>query len=305
MSKKTKASVLNMIERERHRVAATVTQEQDWEQPEPNNGLARMFVIMLLIHVFVIGGIIIYDFVGGDSTPKATQASGSVSPARATSTSTAASLPASVPVASQPPLAAPRSAIDTTPKQTQTPPAAPPVPKATPYVAAGTPATHSPVVVAKATITSPNLPSDNPAVTRPAPAISTTTELPAPEKPKPAVNKPKPVVADSPPSATFQPKPVATPSVARKGLESDTKPALAAKKKDKDSTPDAPPSKKEKAAKPLASHAAIKHIVAKGDTFYGLAHRYKISEEAIMKANGIKSSNSLVLGKTITIPASK
>ena len=301
MSKKTKASVLNMIERERHRVAATVTQEQDWEQPEPNNGLARMFVIMLLIHVFVIGGIIIYDFVGGDSTPKATQASGSISPARASSTSTAASLPASVPVASQPPLAAPRSAIDTTPKQT--PPPTPPVPKATPYVAAGSPAIHSPVVVAKATVTSPNLPSDNPPVAKPAPAISTTTELPAPEKPKPAVSKPKPVVADSPPAATFQPKPVATPSAARKALESDAKPPVVAKKKDKDSTADSPPSKK--AAKTSASHAAIKHIVAKGDTFYGLAHRYKISEEAIMKANGIKNANSLVLGKTITIPAGK
>lgn len=66
MSKKPKLIIDNLMDGKarRHYVAATVTQEGEWNQHEPNNGLARMFVIMLLLHVFIIGGIILYDFIG-------------------------------------------------------------------------------------------------------------------------------------------------------------------------------------------------------------------------------------------------
>lgn len=74
----------------RHHVTATVTEEGQWDQPEANNGLARMFVIMLLLHIVVIGAIVLYDFVGEDEAPQpspavAARQAGPASPARANS----------------------------------------------------------------------------------------------------------------------------------------------------------------------------------------------------------------------------
>lgn len=71
MSKKKKDRLqlnLKAGERYRHRVAM-VNEEGGWNQHEPNAGMARMFVIMLLIHVVVIGGIIIYDYFSGNTRP--------------------------------------------------------------------------------------------------------------------------------------------------------------------------------------------------------------------------------------------
>ncbi|MFN0080357.1 MAG: LysM peptidoglycan-binding domain-containing protein [Prosthecobacter sp.] len=70
---KEKKLLLNLMsgERQRHRVAL-VTEEGEWNQHEPNSGMARMFVVMLLIHVVLIGGIIIYDFMGDEEAPQQT-----------------------------------------------------------------------------------------------------------------------------------------------------------------------------------------------------------------------------------------
>jgi len=70
---KDKKLLLNLIngERHRHRVAL-VTEEGEWNQHEPNSGMARMFVIMLLVHVALISGIILYDFRGDEETPQQT-----------------------------------------------------------------------------------------------------------------------------------------------------------------------------------------------------------------------------------------
>lgn len=56
-------------DRQRHRVSL-VTEEGEWNQHEPNSGTARMFVIMLLLHVVVIIGVIVFDFMGEDKTPQ-------------------------------------------------------------------------------------------------------------------------------------------------------------------------------------------------------------------------------------------
>ena len=70
---KEKKLLLNLMsgERQRHRVAL-VTEEGEWNQHEPNSGMARMFVVMLLIHVVLISGIIFYDYMGDDETPQQT-----------------------------------------------------------------------------------------------------------------------------------------------------------------------------------------------------------------------------------------
>jgi LysM repeat protein len=63
---------------------ALVTEEGEWNQHEPNSGMARMFVIMLIVHVALISGIILYDFMGDEETPQQTVTQA----ARAMSTST-------------------------------------------------------------------------------------------------------------------------------------------------------------------------------------------------------------------------
>ncbi|MDB6073630.1 MAG: hypothetical protein JWO89_1270 [Verrucomicrobiaceae bacterium] len=336
MSKKNKGTVLNMIERERHRVAASITREQDWEQPEPNSGLARMFVIMLLIHVFVIGGIIIYDFVGGDSTTKSTQASATVASTRASSSSTAAHVStASLPTVASSNAGTPSDAVAPAPETPKTPALSVSetasnslMPKAVPYtgplsltqenpsdssMAAMAGSKPSPLAVAKANTFDPIAFKPDPAdhATSDSRATPTRTSEPAkeksqPEKAKISPDKPKaqaekPRVADKPPSGD-KPHPVATPSAMRKSLEGDSKPPAftTAKKKNKDES--APPSTKKTAPKTGSSR---KYTIVKGDTVYSLARRYKVSEESIMKANNIKKAGSLGLGKSITIPAAK
>jgi LysM repeat protein len=70
---KDKKLLLNLIDGERHRHrVALVTEEGEWNQHEPNSGMARMFVVMLLVHVVLIGGIIIYDFMGDEEKPQQT-----------------------------------------------------------------------------------------------------------------------------------------------------------------------------------------------------------------------------------------
>ncbi len=70
---KEKKLLLHLLDGERHRHrVALVTEEGEWNQHEPNSGMARMFVVMLLVHVILIGGIIIYDFMGDEETPQQT-----------------------------------------------------------------------------------------------------------------------------------------------------------------------------------------------------------------------------------------
>lgn len=85
MKKKTNRLMINLaeIEKYKHNVAM-VNQEAEWNQHEPNSGMARMFFVMLLIHIVVIGGIIVYDWINGEEVPAPAVVSG-------TSASTASS----------------------------------------------------------------------------------------------------------------------------------------------------------------------------------------------------------------------
>ena len=63
MSKKPSRHLIEkLLDQEKHRLhVALATEEGEWNQHEPNSGMARMFVVMLLLHVILIGGIVIYD----------------------------------------------------------------------------------------------------------------------------------------------------------------------------------------------------------------------------------------------------
>ena len=71
--KKNDRLLLNLLEGEKHKHrVAMVNEEAVWNQHEPNSNMARMFVVMLLIHVVIIGGIIIYDWINGEESPATT-----------------------------------------------------------------------------------------------------------------------------------------------------------------------------------------------------------------------------------------
>lgn len=302
MSRQTKSVLMRSNERERLRVAATVTQEREWPQNEPNQGLARMFVVMLLIHVVVIGGVIIYDFVGEPEDAKPVASNSTATP----KTAAPAPTPAPKPVASEP-----RTPVQTVPTLTAqapavtTPPAAipvnaDPVPAAVPLAAPGALLPQSLLASGSTTVVDLPVASE----VKPVPAAPMTPALtpvhePAPEskpKPKPEVAKavePKPKVEKAV-ALGAAPKPVMTPSAARSALAKDVKkstPVVAQKKAD----PIKPaPTKK--------TSTPSRHTVSKGDTIYGIARRYKVSEKALMQANGISNPNALRLGKALVIP---
>ena len=325
--KKKQDKVLSTSERKRLHVAAMVTNEKEWPQSEPNQGLARMFVIMLLVHVVVIGGVIIYDFVSEPEAQGVVTTAAKKTAATTTTTSTAAATTAPLPVVrdvpapSPAPVPAAHPVTTTTPAPaTTTPPAASPE-SLLPSQFAETPV-KAPAEEQKHMISSPIptpapraeiVQSEPPAPVEKSDTAKFTTETT--EKPTNSVRRTIAQNRTEVPRASLisptTPSPVATPSAARKSLESDehrssttsstsnSKPATTtAKKRQVEDSP--PPAKK--VSKPVATPSAH-HKVAKGETIYAIARRYKISEDALMRANSIKNANGLQIGKTLTIPA--
>ncbi len=362
---KTKSKLLQnllMAEKTRHKMVATVTSEGEWNQHEPNSGMARVFVLILLAHFIGIGWMVFSDF-GSDAmdTPPA--------PAAA---AMAAKKSESPPPAAPPAPAAPAATAGSEPLETYqvlsgdsvpsivarlrvdrdefiklnkldqdvqlTPGAqlkvpankveAPPVvSSAQPMPAAGAnPPPAAPAVSAKvaaaggqaATVTakstvvdlppassapmSLSLPDDPPAAT------TTTTDLPAvgslgsdpsPGSGSAAAAKTEKTEAAKPkaaPIAPSQPHPVPKPSeMAKRPVTKADQPPLAAKKADKSSLP---PS----VAKAAGTAKGGSHVMAKGETLYGLARKYKVSVDAIIKANSIKDPAKLRDGTKLVIP---
>jgi LysM repeat protein len=60
-------------------ISMTITDEGAFNQHEPNVGMARLFVVMVMIHVVVIGGIIVYDYL---NSPVAAPRPARVQPAK-------------------------------------------------------------------------------------------------------------------------------------------------------------------------------------------------------------------------------
>lgn len=299
MSRQTKSVLMRSNERERLRVAATVTQEREWPQNEPNQGLARMFVVMLLIHVVVIGGVIIYDFVGEPedakpvaSSPKTaapapTPAPKSVASEPRTPVQPVPALTAEVPAVANPPAAVP--------VMTDTVPAAVPVTASAALLPQNLLTSGSTTVVdlpvaaevksEPTTAATPMTPALTP-VHEPAPAAKPKVEAVKTEAPKPKVEKAVALGA--------APKPVMTPSAARSALEKGSKKSSTTVAQKKAEPIKSAPTKK--------TTASSRHTVSKGETIYGIARRYKVSEKALMQANSITNPNALRLGKALVIP---
>jgi len=311
MSKRRKDKLLlNLKEGERykHRVAM-VNEEGGWNQHEPNAGMARMFVIMLLIHVLVIGGIIIYDFVNGEPTPAAT------------ATQTAAAMPTSA----LPPSAVNAAALD----------------KAMPIEDYSTYEWRSgdslPVVAEKLGVSEEVLIRLN--MLDKGVQIDQNTILRYPRRPvvkalalgvagangeaaKPAE------VADAPPSAPAPETILLTPPGEEIALEptllarlspappiepgqvvDQSPPAVKAPEKPRDVPKAVPVSREMLAAKapnkkvvdaPQPSRS--RHMVKPGETLYGIANKHGISMAALQKANNIAKPELLRSGMELVIP---
>ena len=299
MSRQTKSVLMRSNERERLRVAATVTQEREWPQNEPNQGLARMFVVMLFIHVVVIGGVIIYDFVGQPEDAKPVATSSKSAPKSAAPAPT----PAPKTVASEP-----KSPVQEVPTLTATLPITDVVPAAVPVQispAGGVVSTAPSAVLPQSLLTTGSttvvdLPVAAPAVVEEAKPMTAPlapkAEVAAPEKSKPSPAKAEPAKVEKAVALGSTPKPVMTPSDARKSLEKE------AKRTSPTSTVVQKKTTPSKAAPTKKVATPSRHTVTKGDTIYGIARRYKVSEKALMQANGIKNANALRLGRALSIP---
>jgi LysM repeat protein len=292
--------------------------------------MARMFVIMLIVHVALISGIILYDFMGDEETPQQTVTQA----ARAMSTTTG--LPQAAPevVNAQAQAAADTQEFDNyemrsgdslksiaakfgtteeditklnlidkglqigpgtmlrVPKQA--------VPSAIPI----DPKTLKPMV-AKEDVPKAVPVQDQPPVTK-VPS-ETVAPLPPPSNPRvvsllkenaPTTSKPKEEpkpVAKAEPKPLVKPNPVPPPSQMLKKIAD--KPPATKKAEPAKKTTDTPPKTVVKAT------PARSHTLQSGETLYRLASKFGVSVAAIQKANNIKNPNAMREGMKLVIPA--
>ena len=339
MSKKKGPSLLSMIERERHRVAATIThQDPEWSQPQPNRSVAKMFVIMLAVHILVIAGLIIYDFATGGQKKAVTPSVAATAPLNTGSTST-------------PPVQAPHSNVAAVDPRSETPAvrtapveplpqppavassATPPLPVvSTPLVANVKPASAPAVTPVKSGMPSLTPDSTTRVALPPAaeskvdgklglamngspttlaqPQLKDATATAAVPSSKPAAGAYQPPSPKAPDVAAA-PKPENKAPATRPEAKSDTK-------KDKNIA-SAPPAKSSNSSatksstsnkSPTIAPAKVKkdtgvtrHTVRRGDTLGSIARRYGVTKEAIARANKIRNPDQVMLDSRLIIPS--
>lgn len=102
------ASRLNIASWRKLHVATMTADEEAWPQREPSGNLGRIFVLLLLLHVFIIGAVVLYNIITPKSSAIAKTEPTPVAPDKAKSTLTAKNLtePRSTSTAGSAPLAA-------------------------------------------------------------------------------------------------------------------------------------------------------------------------------------------------------
>ena len=332
--KKKKGSDLidNLLggERRRHQVAM-ITEEGEWNQHESNSSMARVFVVMLLVHVVLIGSIIVYDFIGADETQPA--------PAPAV---------ASRPTADQHELATPAPDTSSPPNA----PASPDLPVGGQYeVKSGD---SLPLIAAREGVDVNELIALNnleksdvelkpltllklpPRKNEPA-KVAIVKEFPTPNQTAPAAIPAEPVIpieqspppampataaltpTENQPSIDSTPPPPSTVSAPTEPIpapqlspvvQNTPPPALPAPKPvptpselAATAKPAAKPATKVETKAPASTSGTRTHTMAKGDTLYGLARKYGVSVSAIQKANKITKPESIRDGAKLIIPA--
>ncbi len=313
--KKKKSALLDNLlggERRRHQVAM-ITEEGDWNQHESNSGMARVFVVMLLVHVVLIGSIIVYDFIGTEEVQAAPAPVAAKAPAPEQQAQSVAPAAPAQPDQLAAPAAAEIAAAGEYEVQSG---------DSLPSIAAKHGVAVSDLIAlnrledgkvevqpltilkipaqkvsepAQVTTVTEAPPAPAPETPAPAPQIipieqdvpaMTVAEAPAPSQPLMDTAPPAPVaplvpVESAPPAPAPEPAKAAPPKPAPQVTQSKPEP---------------------KPAAPAASGARA-HTMSKGDTLYSLSRKYGISISAIQKANNITNPNAIREGTKLVIPA--
>ncbi len=311
MSKQKGPNLLDMIERERHNYSASISnQDPTWtqDQPQPNRSVAKMFVIMLGIHILVIAGLIMYDFATGTQKQPVTVQKTNLDPASSQGVTKSEGPP---PDSANTVTPDPRN---DTPGISSTPPAAAPLPASPdtpplPYVTQPAPAASS-----VNTAPTSGMPVLSPGSSRvdlePVTPSTLAVTLP-PSSSSRTISQPSIDLPPPPPATTVPPKASPAKTEPAKTETVKTEPKKAEPKKAVASAPPAPkkPEVKKPAAttsaKPPAAPAKMRassHTVARGDTLGGIARRYGVSVSSLVRANKLKDANTVILGSKLVIP---
>lgn len=319
-------------ERRRHQVAM-ITEEGDWNQHESNSGMARVFVVMLLVHVVLIGSIIVYDFVGTEETQSAPAPVVSKTPTTDPHELSSTPVKSSLPEATTSSVASTSEIPSSGEYEVKSGDSLPTIAASqgvdikdlialnhledgnielNPLTILKLPArkVSEPAQVAVVKDFPPMPAANGEAPSAPAPAVIPIEQTPTAALPATvslADNQPSidsvpapaaPAMDSTPPAPAPAPvaeptKPEATKLVAPKPVPT---PSQIAEKK--------PAAKPEpKPAAKTTSSGSRSHTMSKGDTLYGLARKYGVSAAAIQKANNITKPESIRDGTKLIIPA--
>jgi LysM repeat protein len=320
----------------RHYVA-TVDTDQEWseERPQPGRGSNRLFLFLLLFHIFLIASVVLFNLVAerpkpvfvDNSLPPGKSAKGSASTSKATAAGatqqetishtvteadTLKSLAATAGVSQEDIAKMNNIGVDT--RLAVGSVLRVPRPKAKPAVAVLPPPVQPARVPDKVVSIKPEVETSMFAAVTPATALKKAEPVPAPKKEEVVAtklpeDKPKPKVEDSPPAAS---KPKVTVKVeesppAAKPKAPEAPPAAKAKPTEAKALVRAEtPSRHSEPAKPAAkSTAAAKsasHTVKPKETFYSISRKYGVNVNELMKANGFTDPAKLRQGVVLKLP---
>jgi len=274
-AKTTRNGILGKA-RAQMKLAANVTEEQDWYLDTPDVRLTRIFTVVLLLHVVAIGGILAFKMVG-----KASETSGiKISTARqefATAVQEAKALAVAVPAAAQAPVQAPAAAQ----APVQAPAAVPAAVQAPAAAPVEIPARHAPA---------------------------------APLLLDPSKNQYKVLAGDKLPEIAAQLGVTPEALKAKNAIISDNElypgRVLDIPGKDEPIAAAAPVARQQSAAPAAAPVAETPapanpstYQVKPGDTAWAIARKFNVPFNRLMSENGIKNAEALQIGQQLRISA--
>lgn len=329
------AGRLNMAGWRKHYVAAMTADEETWPQREPGGNLGRFFIILLLLHVFLIGAVVFYNVISPKSPPSVASAKTTLAKPQTANLITAASVTVPVPVSSK--STADNQPVAMTPALTTPRPEPRMVETAVYDVRSGdnVPGIAAALGVSVADLIKlnnldstelypgrklsyPKKPAPPVLKAMPIPTIAAfnassktavlNTTSSVNEATTPVKLKEKPVLT----SADSPPKPTATKTVQAADQPPVIKPVNKiepsgpATKPKAATTPEASKTAKtatkpEKTVKDTTSRRS--HVVGPKETLYSIARKYGVKVDALQKANGIKDPTTLRDGMKLAIPA--
>ncbi|MEI6536901.1 MAG: LysM peptidoglycan-binding domain-containing protein [Verrucomicrobiaceae bacterium] len=315
------ASRLNIASWRKLHVATMTADEEAWPQREPSGNLGRIFILLLLLHVFIIGAVVLYNIITPKSKPVVTTET-HAAPTDKAKTSTTPKDPL-MPRSGQSPTAA---AVAATPSDNK------PAEIGSYEVRSGD---NVPGIVAKLGITAEELIKQNNLEStelypgrkllytkKSAPQLVTLAAAKAvPFSTGVSTGKPEPLKSitspssassvsnkkdsaidssDSPPKAVLIKGPPVT--------SADSPPSPKTLVKDDTGTSAKPKTDTNKGAKTTPAKSVKDatgkrtHLVTSKDTLYSIAKKYGVKVDALQKANSIKDPTVLKDGSRLIIP---